>query len=217
MRASPPDGRRPRERCCATTLSINTSLWISPVVTHSSKHCLRPYCPRAFLYLIAFHASVRHTLIGHFKGRVLRGRKSSTARPACRSASGSSVYSSSSAFRSDTRSLGSAVPVGGPIAVIDRASGPGRLESGQARPRRRRVHTVLWAPGGGRVDLDEPGDTPQSRTLPAPVRWKCGPAGLRLGGLERVNFDPHARTTRPRTENALVVQHRLVSPHSQCP
>jgi hypothetical protein len=101
--------------------------------------------------------------------------------------------------------------------VIDRASGPGRLESGQARPRRRRVHTVLWAPGGGRVDLDEPGDTPQSRTLPAPVRWKCGPAGLRLGGLERVNFDPHARTTRPRTENALVVQHRLVSPHSQCP
>src|SRR5215217_3223791 len=49
MRASPPDGRRPRERCCATTLSINTNLWISPVVTHSSKHCLRPYCPRAFL------------------------------------------------------------------------------------------------------------------------------------------------------------------------
>ena len=45
-------------------------------------------------------------------------------------------------------------------------------------------------PGGGRVDLDEPGDTPQSRTLPAPVRWKCGPAGLRLGGLERVNCRP---------------------------
>jgi hypothetical protein len=43
--------------------------------------------------------------------------------------------------------------------VIDRASGPGRLESGQARPRRLRVHTVLWAPGGGRVDLDEPGGT----------------------------------------------------------
>jgi hypothetical protein len=105
----------------------------------------------------------------------------------------------------------------GPIAVIDRASGLGRLESGQARPRRRRVHTVLWAPGGGRVDLDEPGDTPQSRTLPAPVRWKCDPAGLHLGGLERVNFDPHARTTRPPTENALVVHHCPVSPHSQCP
>jgi hypothetical protein len=52
-------------------------------------------------------------------------------------------------------------------------------------------------PRRGRVDLDEPGDTPQSRTLPAPVRWKMWPSGLRLGGLGRVNFDPHARTTRP--------------------
>lgn len=49
--------------------------------------------------------------------------------------------------------------IAGPLAVIDRASGPGRLERGQARPRRRRVHTVLYAPGGGRVDLDEPGGT----------------------------------------------------------
>jgi hypothetical protein len=34
----------------------------------------------------------------------------------------------------------------GPLAVIDRASGPGRLESGQARLRRRRIYTAPWAP-----------------------------------------------------------------------
>ena len=42
--------------------------------------------------------------------------------------------------------------------MIDRASGPGRLESAKL-DHAGGVHTVLLAPGGGRVDLDEPGGT----------------------------------------------------------
>ena len=50
-----------------------------------------------------------------------------------------------------------------------------------------------------------------------PVHWKCSPTGLRLSGLERVNCRPTHAHREPPTENALVVQHCLVSPHSQCP
>jgi hypothetical protein len=58
MRASPPDRRRPRERCCATTLSINTALDF-PVVTQSGKRYWRPCCPRPSVGLNAFQTSVR--------------------------------------------------------------------------------------------------------------------------------------------------------------
>jgi hypothetical protein len=108
MRASPHDWRRPRERCCATTLSINTGLF--PGGHPVGQALLEAVLSTSFCWIECLSGVRSPYPHRAFQGTDLTGHKSPTARPACRSASGSSVYSSSSASRSDTRSLGSENP-----------------------------------------------------------------------------------------------------------
>jgi hypothetical protein len=115
MRASPPE-RRSRECCCATTLSINTGLWIcrwSPSWESAAGgltlhvlcgiECLSgvrsSYPQRAF-------QGTGHTRRSHPPPAQRAGRPPDHR---CTAAS--------SASRSDTRSLASAVPVGGRLAI----------------------------------------------------------------------------------------------------
>jgi hypothetical protein len=134
-----------------------------PVVTQSAKRCWRPSCPRAFVGLSALSGVRSSHPQQAFQGTGHTGRKSPAARPACRSAFGSSVYSNSSASRSDTRSLESAVPVGGRLAAItaaehsslDTSIGGGLLR--QSRPWGAVLEVVMagcrhrWRPSGRRI------------------------------------------------------------------
>src|SRR5829696_6732827 len=112
MRASPPDGRRPRERCCATTLLINTGLWISRWSPSwaSAAGGLTVHALCWIECLPGVRSSYPHRA---FQGT---GQRDVSHPPPAQRAGRPPYHrctAASSASRSDTRSFASAVPVGG--------------------------------------------------------------------------------------------------------